>query len=423
MTNFVAGCLPYIKDPRDYNFGDLVSGGGSFPSKYISPLPGFILNQGATMMCVSYAIAMARYMYELNDSGNAKQFSPAYAYANRASGDFKGEGMYIRQALNCLNNNGICYLKTLNYSGPYKDVYNKYISVKTKADTEAKPFRISSFYGIYNDDQIKQAIVSTGCAIASYNLFDNWYNVSTNGKMDSNYGTNHGGHCVLIVGWTESREWIILNSWGETWGDKGLAYVPMSVPKNEAWCMLDNIQEVFFKSVKDINNHWAMNSINKAIQTGVLKGYEDGTFRPDNSITRAEACAIISKITNYDGRSYYGSQYIDIKKDDWFFVSVCWSSQNKYVSGYNDNTFKPNKALTRAEVCKILCAVGNIHVGFNTTTNKFSDLSNHWSLSWVAAMVNAGYIKGYEDGTFRPENSITRAEFITILDRMGLLNK
>ena len=111
----------------------------------------------------------------------------------------------------------------------------------------------------YNDNEIKQAIITSGCVVAAYNVYDNWYRTGSDGKVGNNYGKNYGGHCILIVGWTENNEWIILNSWGRTWGDGGLGYVPMTTKINEAWCLVDNVQEIFFKSLnfvlRDMGSH------------------------------------------------------------------------------------------------------------------------------------------------------------------------
>lgn len=418
------GCLPYEKDDRDYNFGDLISGGGNYPISYKSLIPDFRMDQGLSQMCVSFATSVARYMYEINDSGNAKIFSPAYIYANRAPSDYQGEGMIVRQALSGLVNNGVCHLSKLSFTGSYQESRNRYLKVKAEADANAKPFRISSYYALYTDDQIKQAILTTGAAVAAYNVYDNWYNVKADGNIGSNYGTSHGSHCILIVGWTSDNKWIIINSWGSVWGDNGIGYIPMTNPKNEAWCMLDNVQEVFFKSLKDVEGHWAKASIDKAVQQGVLKGYEDGSFKPDNNITRAEASAIIAKIGGYDNDTKnIRSIFPDIYPNDWFWAYVSYCYQKGFISGYQDGEFKPYNELTRAEACKILCSVAKLNVRVDAKTNSFNDIKGHWAYRWIATMDQQGYLTGYEDGSFKPDNKITRAEFITMIDRMGLISK
>lgn len=417
------GCMPYEADERDYQFNDLINCATVYPDEYISPIPDVRLNQGGTMMCNAFALSMARYIYELNDSGNARLLSPSYIYANRSQYDYKGEGMNTRQSLNCLVSNGSCYIGSFNKLGTYAELSAEYNANKQALDKEAYPYRISSYYALYDNNQIKQSILTTGCAIAAYNVYDNWYNVRKDGKILSNYGTNHGGHCILIVGWTKENEWIILNSWGRSWGDNGLGYIPMSIPRNEAWCALDNVQEIFFTTLKDCENHWARRSIDKAVQTGILKGYDDGLFLPDNSITRAEACAIVAKLDGYDGTELYDSNFSDVTKNDWFFTYVEYCSLRNRVAGYSDGTFRPLVNLTRAEACKILALLGKIKVQAEIKTTYFNDVNKtHWGCRFINAMYDSGYISGYDDNTFKPDGYITRAEFITIINRMGLLD-
>lgn len=375
-------------------------------------------------MCNAFAVSMARYIYELNDSGNTKLFSPAYIYANRGASDYKGEGMITRQSLSCLTKNGVCYLGSFSALGLYNVLSQEYNSKKKELDKEAYPYRITSYYALYNDNEIKQAIITSGCVVAAYNVYDNWYRTGSDGKVGNNYGKNYGGHCILIVGWTKNNEWIILNSWGRTWGDGGLGYVPMSTQKNEAWCLVDNVQEVFFNSLKDCEDHWAKTTIDKAVQQGIIKGYEDGTFRPDSAIMRAEACAIIAKIRGYKEGEFIATPFSDISSSEWYSNYVGYCVLHNLVTGYGDGNFKPYNNLTRAEASKILCLLGMVRVKPEINGTRFSDVStNHWAIRFINAMYDNGYINGYEDGSFKPSQNITRAEFISVIDKLGLLDK
>ena len=198
----------------------------------------------------------------------------------------------------------------------------------------------------------------------------------------------------------------------------------MTTPRNEAWCLVDKVQEIFFKSLKDVVNHWAKQSIDKAVNKGVLKGYEDGTFRPDEPITRAEACAVVAKADGYNGERTYYASYNDFTNYDWFVNYVGYCTVHSFVLGYPNQSFKPHNNLTRAEAAKILCLLGRLQVKPEIKGTRFRDVpKSHWAIRFVNALVDNGYIKGYEDNTFRPSENITRAEFITIIDRMGLLDR
>ncbi|MCH5186379.1 MAG: S-layer homology domain-containing protein [Oscillospiraceae bacterium] len=420
-TLYGTGCLPYEKNEKDYIFQDLINCVGDYPKKYISPLPAYRLDQGSSSMCVGFALSMARYLYEIKDSGNTDLFSPAYIYSNRKNTDYKGEGMITRQALDNLVSNGVCYLKNFSDIGDYQTLNRKYVSRRFLLDEEAHPYRISSYYLLNTDNEIKQSVITTGFAVASYDVYDNWYATTYDGKVKNNYGKNYGGHCILIVGWTENDEWIILNSWGNAWGDNGLGYVPMKTFKNEAWCVLDYIQETFFTSLKDIQNHWAISSINKAVNKGIIQGYEDLTFRPDNGITRAEACAIISKINGYNGEDTI-NVFSDVANNSWYKNYIGYCRQRNFISGYTDGTFKPMNNLARAEAAKILCLVSGIKC-IVQNKQEFNDVDHtHWAFNYISTLKEKGIINGYEDGSFKPDNPVTRAEFIVMVDRLGLLS-
>jgi len=103
---------------------------------------------------------------------------------------------------------------------------------------------------------------------------------------------------MTIVGWTKDNYWIVLNSWGENYGKRGFCYIPFSYPMNEAWCIVDEITEVMIKLAKftDIEGHWAKESIEKAANVGAVSGYDDGTFRPDEPLTRAQIAKILDNL-------------------------------------------------------------------------------------------------------------------------------
>jgi C1A family cysteine protease len=93
---------------------------------------------------------------------------------------------------------------------------------------------------------------------------------------------------MTIVGWTETH-WIVLNSWGKNYGDKGFCYIPFDYPIVEVWAITDNITEVMYKMARflDTEGHWAEEAIDKAADKGIVNGFDNNTFKPDEPITRA----------------------------------------------------------------------------------------------------------------------------------------
>lgn len=99
---------------------------------------------------------------------------------------------------------------------------------------------------------------------------------------------------------------------------------------------------------------------------------------------------------------------------DWFNNAISTLSNAGIVTGYNDGTFRPNQPITRGEMAKIIANFANLNKG----TKSFTDLSGHWSKTYVELAAGNGWIAGYPDGSFRPDQKITRAETVTMINRV-----
>jgi N-acetylmuramoyl-L-alanine amidase len=167
----------------------------------------------------------------------------------------------------------------------------------------------------------------------------------------------------------------------------------------------------------DITGHWAETTIRNFITKGYVSGYSDGTFKPDNSITRAEFITIINKIFSYTQEA--DISFTDVKSSDWYYKEVRKAVSKGYVTGYSDNTFKPTNPVTREEAAVIVSRVKGLKANSTSNLSKFKDAQDisSWAKEYVDAVVAAGYITGYEDSTFKPKNNVTRAEAVVILSR------
>lgn len=148
-----------------------------------------------------------------------------------------------------------------------------------------------------------------------------------------------------------------------------------------------------------------------------IMGYPDGTVQPKGEITRAEACTIFFRLLTESSRDYYFSKtndYTDVNAGDWFNNAISTLSNAGIVTGYNDGTFRPNQPITRGEMAKIIANFANLNKG----TKSFTDLSGHWSKTYVELAAGNGWIAGYPDGSFRPDQKITRAETVTMINRV-----
>ena len=148
-----------------------------------------------------------------------------------------------------------------------------------------------------------------------------------------------------------------------------------------------------------------------------VTGYEDNTIKPDNNITRAEAAALISRISSgFDSdKDYDVSKFADVDSGAWFAKNVGYAAENNIVRGYEDGSFRPQNTITREEFAAMICRF----MKYDTSASEvFSDVpSEHWAAPYIAAMKANGIISGYEDGSFGLGKNITRAETIAIINR------
>lgn len=147
-----------------------------------------------------------------------------------------------------------------------------------------------------------------------------------------------------------------------------------------------------------------------------IYGYSDGTVRPEGKITRAEVAAIFARLTENSAPANYSPKFPDVLAYDWFCDSVMKLSKKDIIKGYPDGTFKPNKSITRAEFAVIASKYIKDPKAADET---FSDVPmNHWAKDAIVKVKAEGLISGYPDGTFKPDAPITRAEAVSIVNRM-----
>ena len=150
---------------------------------------------------------------------------------------------------------------------------------------------------------------------------------------------------------------------------------------------------------------------------GYIVGYDDGTVRPNGKITRAEVATIFFRLLTDESRDAYWCQtndFSDVSASDWYNNAISTLTNAGILDGYEDGTFRPNGNITRAEFATI--AVRFFDLTYEGE-DLFPDISDHWARDYINQAAAAGFVNGYEDGTFRPNNAITRAEAVTLVNR------
>lgn len=181
-----------------------------------------------------------------------------------------------------------------------------------------------------------------------------------------------------------------------------------------------NISVVNANGISDINNHWAKNEIQSFIDKGYINGYpEDNTFKPENPITRAEFVKVVNKVFGYTQTK--SINFTDVNSNEWYYEEVKKAAQAGYINGYpEDNTFRPNQPITREEAAKVISTIMKKQDNNLDKLQKYSDANSvsSWAGVYIEGVLESKYMNGYpEDNTFRPKDNIKRGEAVVTLSR------
>ena len=178
----------------------------------------------------------------------------------------------------------------------------------------------------------------------------------------------------------------------------------------------DDTEEIIDEEVPLAETPW----LNTEDHYAYIIGYsEDGTVRPNANITRAEVATIFFRLLTDEARDQFwmtSNNFSDVLPNDWYNNAVSTMVNMGIIQGYEDGTFRPNANITRAEFAAI--AARFMASGYGVEDDLFTDIANHWARESINDAAMAGWINGYEDGTFRPDAAITRAEAVTLVNNV-----
>ncbi|WP_342554109.1 S-layer homology domain-containing protein [Paenibacillus sp. FSL R7-0652] len=149
-----------------------------------------------------------------------------------------------------------------------------------------------------------------------------------------------------------------------------------------------------------------------------IRGYADGRFQPERFVTRAEMTALITRVL--DASSVESeTAFTDVKAGHWAYDNISAAANAGYVRGYTDGSFRPEQAMTRAEIASVLQhLLKDEQASGSEAAAAFTDVGQHWARKAIARLNAAGVLTGYTDGTFRPEQQVTRAEAVTLINKL-----
>lgn len=303
LNNWALGAIPSPDDPRDYEVSRFVPLAPPFPDTYLLSIPEDVKNQGMVGSCVAHALATGREINEMQQHHIVK-LSPGFIYANRRDHTWLGEGMIPREALQSLKSVGVVPLTNFSYNQSYPAITKKLEPIN-KLDSYAKPYKITGYARLYTNDDVKTALMNIGPVPVSYTVYDPWYRVTSTGILSEPQqdGKQHGGHMVLIVGWTiinKKEYWVIVNSWGRGWGDAGKGYIPTTGYEfKEAWSMTDHIfptsnrlaSRIEFSIAPDRAGFVSINDVSFTLPAPIVMK-DDRIFVPLRFVSECFSCAV-----------------------------------------------------------------------------------------------------------------------------------
>lgn len=176
--------------------------------------------------------------------------------------------------------------------------------------------------------------------------------------------------------------------------------------------------------VPDIKSHWAEEVVSSWINQGLISGYEDGTFKPDAPVKRAEFVAFVNRVLKLLDKSE--SPFTDVSSNAWYSDDVLKAVEADMIKGYGDGLFKPEAPITRQEAAVVLFNAFELDVDESGAANSFADSGKiaSWAKSAVSSLYKNGYVKGRTGNNFAPTDNITRAETVAMINNiMGTLIK
>ena len=167
----------------------------------------------------------------------------------------------------------------------------------------------------------------------------------------------------------------------------------------------------------DIEDHWAEKEINIMSSNGIISGYTDGTFRPNQNMTRAELITVINRLL---GNQEQNDRFVpDINTKDWYYVEIRKALESGFIEGNSEGYVRPNSLITRQEAV-VMLQRALVPIGSDVVTTEYSDFDSvaKWASRSFNTFLYKGYIKGYTDNTIKATKNITRAEVVRIISNI-----
>jgi len=174
------------------------------------------------------------------------------------------------------------------------------------------------------------------------------------------------------------------------------------------------------KYFSDIQNHWAAEAIINMESKGWMNGTSSTAFSPDTTLTRAQGAVILVRVLRLKGKTYDSPHFRDVGEGYWAKNEIEIAAIHGLVKGYEDGSYRPEHPITREEMAVMLGRVLTDLKDISETEHYYKDMEkNRWSFKMISKMTSNGIFKGFEDNTFRPTGNMTRAQMAKLMDRIA----
>lgn len=167
----------------------------------------------------------------------------------------------------------------------------------------------------------------------------------------------------------------------------------------------------------DYSGHWAQKDFQSWVDKGLISGYGNGIYKPNQEITRAEWVTLINRVFNLQEKSEIA--FTDVLVSGAYYSDIQKASAAGYVSGYSDGTFRPTQVVSRQEAAVMLHRLFQLNSSANTSAPKDVEDLPSWSQEAVLSLFGEGYLNGYSDGSFKGAKAVTRAEALRMIEKLA----
>lgn len=247
------GALPSKIDLRDYTYNPYISmAAAPLPEKFELWTPK-VKDQGTVGSCVAHTAAEIEEYFNHKEGKKYTPLSVGYIYGCRY--EYKGEGMYLRDALKTLTNRGICEYNEFTHNKEVPEIITLFQEADKTGWNTDKNHKISTYFSITGNkeeiiNKVKKCLMDNGPVMMAVPWYSDFKVKNGMIYSPSDCKTSEGGHCIYLYGWNE-KGWLIQNSWGKLWGNGGRAIYPYDYPVREFWGVTDTIN--FDIKKKDYN--------------------------------------------------------------------------------------------------------------------------------------------------------------------------